>query len=174
MELNEDQIIEECGNTLLPYEYQWTCVSCKYNVIKRKQELSKKQRKKTNFFNSIKYAGLKKYCKCVDVHKNYEGDDFNKIYEFLFTIENKKLKLNKILTEKYKDMNENLDFKQYYWSKIAIGINKIGNDSVRNLKWLAYYDRFYYENLNYDDLMGSVLKCLTEISERSIICWSKI
>ena len=46
MKLTEDQIIEKCGNTLLPYEYQWTCFSCKYNVIKRKQELSKKQREK--------------------------------------------------------------------------------------------------------------------------------
>ena len=71
-------------------------------------------------------------------------------------------------------MNENPDFKQDYWSRIAIGIYKIGNDSVRILEWLAYYDRSYYEKIIYDDLMGSVLKCLKEISERSIICWSKI
>ena len=49
MELSEDEIIEKyaenCGhrnrNTLLPYEYEWTCFSCGYNVIKRKHELSK-------------------------------------------------------------------------------------------------------------------------------------
>ena len=54
MELTEDEIIEKygqkCGHcnwiTLLPYEYEWTCFSCNYNVIKRKQELSKIQRKK--------------------------------------------------------------------------------------------------------------------------------
>ena len=53
MELTEDEIIENygenCGhcnrNTLLPYEYEFTCFSCGYNVNKRKHELSKIQRK---------------------------------------------------------------------------------------------------------------------------------
>ena len=47
MELTEDQIIEEyakhCGhckrNTLLPYEFEFTCFSCGYNVNKRKHDL---------------------------------------------------------------------------------------------------------------------------------------
>ena len=42
MELTEDEIIEKyaknCGNcqrnTLLPYEYEFTCVSCGFNVNK--------------------------------------------------------------------------------------------------------------------------------------------
>ena len=54
MELTEDEIIQKygkkCGhsnrNTLLLYEYEFTCFSCGYNVIKRKHELSKLQRKK--------------------------------------------------------------------------------------------------------------------------------
>ena len=54
MNLSADEIIEkygkQCGhcsrNTLLPYEYEWTCISCGYNLIKRKHELSKIQRKK--------------------------------------------------------------------------------------------------------------------------------
>ena len=54
MELSEDEIIlkyaKYCGNcngnTLLPYEYEWTCVSCGYNVIQRKHELIRIQRKK--------------------------------------------------------------------------------------------------------------------------------
>ena len=54
MELTEDEIIENygkhCGhcnrNTLLPYENEFTCVSCGYHVNKRKHELSKTQRKK--------------------------------------------------------------------------------------------------------------------------------
>ena len=54
MQLPEDEIIEkngkQCGNcnrkTLLPYEYEFTCMSCGYNVIKGKHELSKIQRKK--------------------------------------------------------------------------------------------------------------------------------
>ena len=54
MDLTEDEKIQEFGkrcahcnrNTLLPYEYEWSCFSCEYNVNKRKHELSKIQRKK--------------------------------------------------------------------------------------------------------------------------------
>ena len=64
MEPSEDEIIQknakQCGhrkrNTFLPYEYEWTCISCGYNVIKRKHDLSKNQRKKINFINRLKYA----------------------------------------------------------------------------------------------------------------------
>ena len=53
MELTEDERIKQygtlckhCGrNTLLPNEYEFTCISCRYNVIKRKHEFSKNQRK---------------------------------------------------------------------------------------------------------------------------------
>ena len=53
MELTENEIkqkyAEQClhcsRNTLLPYEHEFTCVSCGYNIIKRKNELSKTQRK---------------------------------------------------------------------------------------------------------------------------------
>ena len=38
---------EHCSrNKISPYEYEFTCFSCAYNLIKRKLELSKKQRKK--------------------------------------------------------------------------------------------------------------------------------
>ena len=64
MELTEDEINEKYGkkrlhcnrNTLLPNEYEGTCLSCNYNVMKRKNELSKIQRKKINFFNRLKNA----------------------------------------------------------------------------------------------------------------------
>ena len=54
MQLSEDEITyrygKQCGhcnrNTLLPYEYEFTCISSGNNVIKRKHELSKVQRKK--------------------------------------------------------------------------------------------------------------------------------
>ena len=43
MELREDEIIDkygkQCGhcsrNTLLPYKYEWTCISCGFILIKR-------------------------------------------------------------------------------------------------------------------------------------------
>ena len=57
MNLSEDEIIQKYGkhwgncnrNTLLPCQYEWTCIACGYIVIKRKHELSKIQRKKINF-----------------------------------------------------------------------------------------------------------------------------
>ena len=56
MELTEDEIIQKHGkrcrhcnrNTLLPYENEYTC---RINLIKRKHELSKIQRKKLIFKN---------------------------------------------------------------------------------------------------------------------------
>ena len=174
MELTEDEIIEKyakrCGhcnrNTLLPYEYEFTCFSCGFNVNKRKHELSKIQREKINFINRLKYAEVKIFSICVHVYKIYEGDDYDEICKVLSILKNKKLKINNILTEKYKNMLENPDFEQDYWSRTATSIYKIGHDSIRLTKWICYYDRSYYENINYYDLMGSVLKCLNEISKR--------
>ena len=101
MELTEDEIIQKyaknCGhcdrNTLLPYEYEWTCFSCNYIVSKRKHELSKIQRKKINFINRLKYAEVKIFCICIDLYKIYEGDKYNQIYKILSTLKNKKLKM---------------------------------------------------------------------------------
>ena len=64
MELSEGQTIEKHGkecehrsrNTLLPSEFEFTCSSCGYNVIKRKHDLKKIQRKRMNFINRLKYA----------------------------------------------------------------------------------------------------------------------
>ena len=57
MELSENKTelknAKRCGhcnrNILLPYEYEFTCLTCGYIVIKRKNELSKIQRKKLIF-----------------------------------------------------------------------------------------------------------------------------
>ena len=81
-------------------------------------------------------------------------------------MKNKDLKTNNILIEKYKDNLENPDFEQDYWSRTATSIYKIGHDSIRLMKWLAYYDTLFYENINYHDMMGSVLKSLNEKSQR--------
>ena len=112
MELTEDEIIEKygkhCGHcnrsTLLPYEYEFTCVVCGYNVNKRKHELSKIQRKKINFINRLNYAEIEIFSICADLYKIFEGDDYDEIYKVLSTLKNKKLKINNTLIEKYKDM----------------------------------------------------------------------
>ena len=172
MDLTEDEIIEKyakkgrhCNrNTLLPYEYEFTCFSCGFNVSKRKHELSEIQRKKINFINRLNYAEQKVFCICIDVYKIYEGDDYDEIYKVLSTLKNKKLKINVILIEKYKDLLKNPDFEQNYWSQTAKGIYKIGHDSIRLMKFICFYDRSYYENINYYDLMGSICRYIIEIT----------
>ena len=97
MELTEDEIIQKygkhCGhcnrNTLIPYEKEWSCFSCNYVVSKRKNELSKIQKKKINFINRLKYAEQKIFCICIDLYKIYEGNDYNEIYKVLSTLKKK-------------------------------------------------------------------------------------
>ena len=60
-------------------------------------------------------------------------------------------------------MLENPNFEQNYWSRTAEGIYKIGHDSIRLMKWICYYDRLCYENINDYKLMGSVCKYLNGI-----------
>ena len=115
-------------------------ISRGYNVISRKHDPSKEQRKKLSSTNRLKYAELKLFGICADVFKTYEGKDYDKIYEILSTSKNKKLKINDILIEKNKDMLENPDFEQDYYSRAAKGIYKIRHDSSKIMKWLIYYN----------------------------------
>ena len=151
MELTEDETIQKyakhCGhcnrNTLFPSEYEWSCFSCNYVVSKRKNELSEIQRKKINFINRLKYAEVKKFSICVDLYKIYDGDDYDKIYEVLSTLKNKKLKINNILIEIYEDMLRIPNFEQNKYSITSTGIYRIGHDRIRLMKWIYYYDRSY-------------------------------
>ena len=93
----------------------------------------------------------------------YDGNDYDEIYKVLSTLKNKKLKINNILIDKNKDMIKKSDFEQDYWSGTAIGFSKKGHDSIRLMKWICYYDRSFYENKNYYDLMASILTCLNEL-----------
>ena len=97
MELSEDEIIQKygkkCGhcnrNTLLPYEFAFTCISCGYDLIKLKHELSKIQRKKINCIKRLKVAEHKIFYICIEVFKIYGGNDYNKIDEVLSKLKNK-------------------------------------------------------------------------------------
>ena len=60
-------------------------------------------------------------------------------------------------------MLEMPDFEQDYCSRTAEGIYEFGHDSIRLMKWICYYDSFFYENINYYYLMGSLSKFLNEI-----------
>ena len=171
MELTEDEIVQKYGkncrhcnrNTLLPYEYEWTCFSCGYNVNKRKNELSNIQRNKISFINRLNYAEVKIFSICVDVYGIYEGDNFDEIYKVLSTLKNNKLKINITSIEIYKDMLKSPNFEQNKYSPTSTGIYKIAHDSIRLMKWICYYDKSYYENINHYDMMGSICKYLNEI-----------
>ena len=100
MELTQDEIIQKyakrfgrCNrNTLLPYEYEFTCFSCGFNVSKRKHEFSKIQRKKINFINRLKYAEQKIFCVCIDLYMIHDGNDYDEIYKVLSRLKNKNKK----------------------------------------------------------------------------------
>ena len=166
MELTEDEIIQKHAKnclhpnpkTLFPYKYEFTCFSCGYNVTKQKHQLSKTQRQKVNFIKRLKYAEQKILCICVEKNKYYEANDYDKIYEVLSILKTKKLKITNILIEKYKDILENPDFEQDYWSRTAEDIYEIEDDGNRLMKWLVFYDRSYYDNMICFDLMGSIVK----------------
>ena len=112
---------------------------------------------KKSFINRLKHAEVKIISRCVDVYKIYESDDFDKIYEVLSTLKNKKLKKNNTLFEIYKDMLEKPNFEQNHFSMNSTGIYKIAHDSIRLMKWICFYDRSSSEKINYYDLMGSIL-----------------
>ena len=76
MNFTEDESIKKygkhCGhcnrNTLLPYENEFICFPCGYNVIKRKHDLSKIQRKKTKFIQQNKICrsqNIFHMCRCI-------------------------------------------------------------------------------------------------------------
>ena len=77
-------------------------------------------------------------------------------------LKNKRINNKDELIEKYKNLNE--DFEQNYYSRTATGLYKIGHDSRRLMKWMAYYDK--YGTRNSFDVIASVLSCLSKISER--------
>ena len=81
----------------------------------------------------MKYAEQKIFGICVDVYKTNEGTDYDKLYDVLPTFK-ENLKINDILIENYKDMIENPNFEQHYWSRTPKGLYKIGHDSIRLMK----------------------------------------
>ena len=70
----------------------------------------------------------------------------------------------------YEGVKKNLVFEEKYHSKTAEGVLKIGQYSIRILKFLRFADRSFCEFLNYLDLMATVSTCLNEyhISEHFV------
>ena len=59
-------------------------------------------------------------------------------------------------------MLQNPVFEKDHYSRTTQSIQKIGHESFRLMKWLIYYDRAYYDNINYYDLLGSIVKSIIE------------
>ena len=89
----------------------------------------------------MKYAEVKIFSICVDIYRIQESDNFDKIYEVLSTLKNRKIKITNILIKKYKNMLENPDFEQDQWSGTPTGIYKSGRVSIRLMKWICFYDQ---------------------------------
>ena len=115
--------------TLISHEFEFTCISCAYNVIKRKGELVKFSRKKINSLNRLKYAEHKIFCICIDVYGIHEAFDFDKYFETLSKLKVKNLKKENILIEKYKDMKEIPAFDKKFYSMTADGLYKFEHGS---------------------------------------------
>ena len=60
-------------------------------------------------------------------------------------------------------MLENPNFEQNNYSLTSRGVYRIAHDSIRSMKWIRYYDRSCYGNINYYDMMGSNCKHLNEL-----------
>ena len=67
--------------------------------------------------------------------KNYENKDLKEVYDVMAGLKNKKLHLKNRLTDENKKMDE--DFEQDYYSRTTTGVYKIGDDSIRFLRWMA-------------------------------------
>ena len=63
-------------------------------------------------------------------------------------------------------MLENLKFEQNKYSITSTGVYKISHDSIRLMRRICSYDRSYFENENYYDIMGSNCKFIKEIPKR--------
>ena len=73
-------------NGSLPYQYEWTCYFCNYNIIKQKHELTLNQRKKLSFASRIKYAEQKIIVICTDIIQIYDGHDYKTMLDVLSQI----------------------------------------------------------------------------------------
>ena len=66
--MTEDEIVEKYAkkcmhctrNTLLPYQYEWTCTACGYD-FKKQKKIGYKNKMEKNFINRLKYGEKKMY-----------------------------------------------------------------------------------------------------------------
>ena len=99
----------------------------------------------------------------MDSYRIHEDDDFNQSFIVLSSLRKKKLKFKNEFFEKYNIMDA--DFERNHFSRTEKSIYLNGHRCIRLMNLMAYYQR-YCENINYFDLMTSVLFILNESSRR--------
>ena len=62
-------------NAILPDDYEWTCFSCGFNVMKQNNQLTISPGNKLNLFDGIKCSEKKMFVNCTDKSRICEGDD---------------------------------------------------------------------------------------------------
>ena len=167
MQLTDDEIIKKYGkycpscdrNCMLPYEYEYTCYFCNHTFIKTKKQLSNFSKKKQNFGLRLNYGKKKILTICVDIAQIYFGDDYNIMFDILSGLKYRKLNIKSELIKYYKLMPEN--FYEDQCSRQAKSIYKIGYKAISLMVFLCKCQ--YYNNINYYDLLGSILYTLKKL-----------
>ena len=101
MNLSEDEVIEiyakQCFHLIEIHYYHTNKNGLAFNVatmlFNENINPLKINEKKIKFINRLKNAEHNLICICIDVYEIYESDDYDKIYEVLTSLNNKKLKL---------------------------------------------------------------------------------
>ena len=125
-----------CGrcnrNALLEYQYEFVCYVCEFNV-KRKNELSKFQRKKsTSFKGRITYATPNIIGICMEVNLLTQTITLDVIGTFLAYLNQKKLNVIEEILKMFDDLPD--DFETNALIRKAGGIHKACNYALRMMK----------------------------------------
>ena len=149
----------KCGrNVLLEYATEFICLACNIVIEKTKQQLTKLQRKQNACFsNRLTYATPKKISICMEVESLFPSyTDFDLLASALTYLKLKKLNVIDITLQNFDEMPE--DFETNYFSRNPKGIHRAGNDAIRMMKWMVSDN--YYDNMNYHDLIATVLTAM--------------
>ena len=141
-------------NALIEYEHEFTCLVCKFDVIKPKKQLTKFQRKKNiNFKGRLAYATPKIIAICIEIDSIVETNDIDVLAAVLTYLKQKRLNIIEEILKKFDDMPDDFETNPFAASE---GIHKAGDYTIRMMKWLI--SARYYEYINYYDLIATTLR----------------
>ena len=140
-------------NTLLEYEYEFTCLVCEFNVIKQKKQLTKFQRKNTNFKGRLTYATPKIIAICIEISSLVQSNYIDVLAAALTYLKQKKLNIIDEILKKFDDMPDEFETNVFAATE---GIHEAGDYALRMMKWLI--SGRYIQNINHHDLIATALR----------------